>query len=115
MSDLLKKYNRSTGYTFRRPQGFTYKSLKELLLTSDKMVHRVNAFYINTKSRYGNAPVVATDECFVNLPSHLLRTVEEMMNDDELTEAINQGRIGFTIYEYKGKNGLGYSVNWKEI
>ncbi len=71
--------------------------------------------YINTKSRYGDAPVVVTDECVVNLPSFLLDTVKEMIADDELTTAINSGMFGFKIYEYEGNNGYGLSVNWLDF
>lgn len=114
MNNLLNKYNKTTPrFTFRTPDNFEYVNLKRLVdLYGIKQEHVLNALYINTKSRYGNSPVAVTGTHLVNLPGHLLDTVTEMMNDPEFVEAVNKHLIGFTIYEYEGRNGKGYSVNW---
>lgn len=114
MNNLLNKYNKSTPrFTFSTPKSFEYANLKRLVdLYGIKQEHVLNALYINTKSRYGNSPVAVTGTHLVNLPGHLLDTVNEMMNDPEFVEAVNNHLVGFTIYEYEGRNGKGYSVNW---
>lgn len=80
-------------------------------------VYTVKALYINKKSQYGDAPVIATDECLVNAPSHLLDTVNEMILDEEVHEAANNGALGFTIYSYSTdkRKGTFYSIKWVDI
>ena len=53
----------------------------------------------------------------VNLPQHMTAKVQEMQEDEELTQAINQGLFGFKIYEYtrKGETRKLYSVEWIDI
>lgn len=114
MTNLLNKYNKATPrFTFKTPKGFEYVNLKQLVdLYGMDAEHVLNALYINNKSRYGDAPVAVTGTHLVNMPSHLLDTVNEMMSDNEFIEAVNNHLVGFTIYQYEGKNGKGYSVNW---
>lgn len=83
---------------------FEYMSLAELYYThGEEMVYPLTAIYINTKSMYGNAPVFATDDCFVNAPSHMLDTAKEILADEEAVADINSGKVGFEIYPYKAE------------
>lgn len=112
---IANKYNKGNSFTFKAPKDFEYHSLHDLFNNHGKdMVHGVHALYINKKSKFGESPVVASDNCFVNLPSHLTETVKDMMKDTETVEAINNGKLGFTIYTFESKNRkeLCYSVNW---
>ena len=115
LDNIIGKYNKGNKFTFVTPKEFEYISLKELFKLEGKKQHQLNVLYINTKSRYGDAGVAVTDSHLVNLPKHLTDTVKEMMNDSEFVEATNNQLIGFTIYEYEGTNGLGYSVNWESL
>lgn len=112
----ILKYNKVTPkYDYQIPEGSTFATLKELYKVSPKATHEIKGFYINTKSKYGDSPVVITDTNLVNLPSHKLEQVKEMMLDEELTNGINAGLYGFTIYEYEKDNSKHYSINWVEI
>lgn len=115
MTKLMDKFNKGSKFNARANKDSVYKSLKELG-ASDK-VYIVRNLYINEKSKYGKAPVVLIDDCktLVNLPKHLLEVVEDMRKDVQVIDAINNGEVGFSIYEYDGKNGSGFSVNWKDI
>lgn len=115
---IANKYNKTKMFNFSIPQEYQYHTLSELFEQNGKdKVYPVKALYINKKSRFGDAPIVATDECLVNLPSHLLDTVKEMMNDEELVDAVNESKFGFTIYQYANKNTgeLCFSVNWVDM
>lgn len=115
LDNILNQHNKGSRFDFKTPDHFEYINLAQLDNKYPSKKHQVNALYINTKSRYGDAPVAVTDEHIVNLPSHLLDTVKSLMNVNEFVEAVNKQLIGFTIYKYEGTNGAGYSVNWVRL
>lgn len=109
------KFNKGNKFTFKPADDPQYVSLEVLYNKNPEQVHDVRALYINTKSRFGDAPCVAIDPVIiVNLPSHLLETVKEMINDDECVAAINNNEVKFKIYSYKNKtfNKTCYGVEW---
>ena len=84
---------------------FKYKNLKDLYASNgEDRKYKILGFYINTKSRFGAAPVAICEGFFANLPSHELETVKEMLSDDETIAAIKAGSCGFVIEPYKSKN-----------
>lgn len=93
------KYNRTRKFDIDTTD-FEYISLAELYGQDQDKVHVIRGIYINTKSKYGAAPVFAIDGYFVNVPAHLLDTCQEMLQDDETIDLINAGKAGFTIYIY---------------
>ena len=113
---ILNKYNKSVKlFNYEIGENPIYKTLKELYESDKEKVYVIKALYINTKSRYGEAPVIATEDFLVNAPSHLVETVKQMRNDFELIDFINQDKIGFKIYEYELNGKTYYSVNWIEL
>lgn len=115
---IASKYNKGAGFNFKVPEDFTYDSPEELYTKNgEKQVYNVKAIYINHKSQYGDAPVIVTDSCMVNAPQHLNETVNEMLQDSEVIEAVNNGLLGFTIYPYSTTKAKGtyYSIKWVDI
>lgn len=110
---ILDKYNNKPLYEYDKTKEREYTNLQILFnhFGKDK-VHIVHALFINTKSRFGDSPVIVTSDFMVNAPKHLLQTVKQMMSDSELVKLINSRKVGFKIYSYRGKNGMGYSVEW---
>ena len=109
------KFNKGNKFTFKPADDVQYVSLEELYNQNPEQIHDVKAFYINTKSIFGDAPCVAVDPVIiVNLPKHLLETVKEMINDAECVQAINNNEVKFKIYSYKDNtfNKTCYSVEW---
>ena len=106
-------------------EGFEYVSLEEMFLNDvdpDTGIHLNSVFpvlgiYINKKSLYDPAPVVATDGHYVNFPSHLLDVCKEMINDKRAVAEINAGHCGFTIYSYHQPkyNKECYGVEWVDM
>lgn len=116
--NILNKYNKNVNlFTAKPAENVQYTNLKELYLhNGEDATYKVLNLYINTKSRFGDSPVVlVTPTLMVNLPKHLLETVKEIREDVEFIDFCNKGLIGFKIYEYSNDNGVGYSVNWVEI
>ena len=70
-----------TVYTINT-EGFEYKNLASV----EDVV--VRGFFINTKTAYGEQPVMITDNCYVNLPKHLLDDIKHIIKDDEIGREI---------------------------
>lgn len=116
MSRFADKYNKGSKYTFRTPETHKFESLVDLFNNNGAdNVYTVRALFINKKSKFGNHPVVVTTDELIGLPKHLTDTVEEMIKDSELTEAINGEKFGFTITPYDKEGKTYYSVTWLDI
>lgn len=113
MMDILNKYNRKPMFIYDNEKEREYINLQTLFTTFGKdKVYTVHALFINTKSRFGEAPLIVTEDYMVNAPRHLLDTVKAMMDDKDVVNLINERKVGFKIYSYHGRNGKGYSVEW---
>lgn len=112
---VAKKYNTEKIFDIDT-EGFEYKSLEDLFI-SEETVYPVCAIYINTKGNFGKEPILATDECYVNLPHHMVDACMEMIKDEEAVAAINDGLVGFTIYQYHQKkyNKDCYGIRWVDV
>ena len=120
MTKFANKYNQKhSSYNYQFPEVPVY--VKPAFLYKENgpdMIYPVRGLFINDKGNYGPQAVVATDaSMIVNLPQHMTAKVQEMQEDEELTQAINQGLFGFKIYEYtrKGETRKLYSVEWIDI
>ncbi len=119
---IANRFNRARKFDIDTT-GFSYKKLSELFGENGaKKAYKVAGVYINTKGKYSDAPVIAVSDSkegyFVNLPSHLLDTANEIINDEEAVKAINEGKFGFTIYTYSSKNAEGktlYSIEFVDM
>ena len=111
--DILNKYNKKPLFRYDNEKEREYINLQGLVNRYGfNKVYVVQALFINKKSRFGDAPIIVTDDYMVNAPKHLLETVQRMLEDTELINLINERKVGFTIYGYNGRNGKGYSVEW---
>lgn len=116
INNILGQYNKGTNYEYDSEVERQYISLSDLFEgNGDKATYPVEALFINTKSKFGNAPVIVSGGYLVNAPSHLTETVTEMRGNSELTDLINAGKVGFTVYEYTNQYGKRYSLNWCEL
>lgn len=115
----VAKFNADVAkFVFEPSKDFTFKSLEELYQENSKdAVYVVRGLYINTKGIYGENPVIVCDYCYVSLPKHLTQTVKEIRADKQLVDDINNGKVGFEIYEYFQPiyRKTCYSINWLDI
>lgn len=102
----ITDFNKGNKYTIDT-KGFEYKDLESIEDMS------VRGFFINSKSKYGEQAVMITDNCYVNLPRHLINDIKCIIQNDELTKEINKGSIGAKRYSYIGNDGHEYySIRW---
>lgn len=117
MSRFTSKFNKGRKFDIDTTN-FEYASLEDLYSSNGKeKVYPLTAIYINTKSKFGEAPVFATDECFVNAPSHMLDTAKEILADEEAIADINSGKVGFEIYSYIAEkfNRTCFGINFVDM
>ena len=73
--------------------------------------YTILAVFINKKGKFGDQGLFVTEDFQVNLPPHLLDLAHDLRQDQEIIDAINNRELAFEIYQYNGKNGVGYSLN----
>lgn len=113
----ILKFNKKSPFLEVNTEGFEYKKLEDLIVKNGaKHSYKVRALYVND-SKFGKSPLATIDDCFVNLPNHLVEDVEQIISDDEIVEQINLGKVGFKIYEYTSKkyNKVAYGIEWIEL
>ena len=117
MPSFAKRFNKEKLFTIDT-EGFEYFSLEDLYRPDNEdMVFPVRGIYLNKKSLYGPAYVLATDDCYVNLPDHLNDDCEEILKDKLAISDINRKVVGFKIYKYVQKkyNRECYSITWVDV
>lgn len=79
----------------------------------DDVVRPVNGLWVH-KSQLGDSPVIidAENKQLVNLPSHLSEEVREILACEDDVQAIKDGKVGYTIYEYDSHGKKCYSIHW---
>ena len=96
-----------------------YADIKDVFFKANgnDLTYRVRAIYINRKSKFGESPVIALDNCLINLPQHTMEQVEGILSNDEAIAGINNGECGIKIYQYNSTkyNKVCYSVEWVNI
>lgn len=86
--------------------GFQYMKPAELVeMNGEDAVYTVAGLYINTKGSFGDQPAVILPEAkaIVNLPSHMLEEVIEILGSQEDIDAINAGAVGLMFERYESK------------
>lgn len=118
MSSFAKKHNTSLErlFPFEIPEHFEHADLADLVeIYGISETFKVNAIYINKKGKFGDQPVLATDNELVNAPHHLLDNCLSVLEDAESIALINNGHVGFKIYGYENKYGQQFSLEWVDL
>ena len=81
-------------------KGFEYYKLKEFCGKTLRPV----GFIIHNKSKFGKSACFVFEDCFVNLPSYVVKTLESF-TDDEINDIKNGKLIITNIEEGECENG----------
>lgn len=114
---FAKKFNKERLFNINT-EGFDYCTLEELFNENGAdTVYQVHGIYINNKSIFDPAPVIALADRYVNFPSFKAEECEEILHDPKAVIAINQGTVGFKIYSYEQKryHKTCYSIEWLDV
>lgn len=114
---IANKYNvGGQRFNFNIPETHDFISLKELFeRNGSNNAYIIMAYFINTKGKFGDNPVIATPDYLVNIPSHMTEVMKEMRTDPEVVQAINNAELGFTIYSYENSYGTNYSIQFIDL
>lgn len=96
---------------------FEYVKLSALYnAAAPQTVYKVNAMWV-TKSPLGDSPVFVCAELgkLVNMPQHTAAMVREIVSNTEAVEAIKNGKVGFTVYEYESHGKKCYNVRFVDL
>lgn len=118
MSSLVAQLNKNHGNSpFKvNAKDFDYINLKTLYIKDgEDASYKVLGVYINEKGRFGAEPLAIIDGFKVNLPKHVLKDVQMILDNEEMIQAINDGHLGFQIEPYENTRGQFYSVRWVEM
>lgn len=75
-----------------------YKKLGEVFNEGVKLV-KIRGFYL-LNGRFGKQANAITDSCILNVPKHMVETIEGILNDSEAVKAIKNGECWITIRKY---------------
>lgn len=118
MSYVNDKYNKKVNkYSFKCDNP-VYTKLSDLYAKNgEKHVYTLRALYLAEKGDFPHPVAVADVNTYADLPPHMLDTVKEMRADSVLTDLINAGKVGFTIYTYQSNKhkGICYAVDFCDI
>lgn len=111
VKEILSKYQQTVNFDFeeREREFISLKDFAKKMGTEN--TYPIEAIFINTKSKFGDNGVIYCRNYMINLPIHLTKLCEDLRQDNDFVEAVNDGQVGFNIYQYEGKHGLGYSIN----
>lgn len=116
-SSLMSKFNNTNVFGIDTSD-YKYTNLATLFNTDPEAKHKVLGVFVNTKGKYGAEPnAIIENNLIVNLPRHLLETVNELLDDDRYIDYIKAGHVGFNIYQYHSSkyNKDAYSVTWLDL
>ena len=110
----------SNVFTYQQAEDASYCKVKELYehgYTEEKGRHiTVRGCFINRGGRYGDSPALICEGFNVNLPSHMLKEIDEIMQNDQDIADINAGKVGAYAYEYtNSRGGKSYSIRWTDL
>lgn len=122
---LMSKFNLQSPFSDIETKGLQYKSLEDLFghYGADH-TYKVRGLFVNSKRKYGAQPVGILEDCLVNLPRYTLEAVQEMLDTDEIIEAIKSDKVGFSIYKYENSYSLDtstgeikdfYGIKWLDL
>ena len=110
----------SNVFTYQQAEDATYCKVKELYdhgYTEEKGRYiTVRGCFLNRGGRFGDSPALICEGFNVNLPSHMLKEIDEIMHNDQDIADINAGKVGAYAYEYtNSRGGKSYSIRWTDL
>lgn len=113
-------HNTSSVFNYKQVEDATFAKCKELYehgYTEEKQRHiTVRGCFINKGGRYGDSPALICEGFNVNLPSHMIKDIQDILASDEDIAAINAGKVGAYVYQYENsRGGTSYSIRWIDL
>lgn len=97
---------------------FPFCELSELIKENGHKILKVQGAFTYTTKKNKTRPCLIADSHKVNLPDHMLKEIQQLLDDSEAISLINAGKCGFQTTEYedtKNGNGTCYSGHFVDI
>lgn len=77
----------------------------------------IKGFFITPDSGYGEGAIVILKEELLSIPQRYVQQIKDMLNDEEVVEAVKNGQCGIIITEFESKKfkKTGYDVEFVEM
>ena len=125
IANALNKGNVTEVFTWsknHKDEKLTFFKLSELFDTENPdKVYPIMSAWINSKGNYKPHGVLVTTIdgvkfIAVDIPEFMTDSVEKLFTDEQYYNAINAGKLGFTIYTYDSKARKGcHSITFVDI
>lgn len=107
-------------FTYQQAEDATFCKCKELYdhgYTEEKGRHvTVRGCFVNESGKFGPSAALICEGFNVNLPSHMVNEIKDIMASPEDVADINAGRVGAYAYEYtNSRGGKSYSIRWTDL
>lgn len=121
---LMSKFNLGNAFNDIDTKDFEYVSLEDIYNVQGLKPLQVNGVFINNKGKYGPSAVAISIETkkLINLPTHEVENVQDMLKDDVVIDAFKKGRVAIqtkpytNAYSGKGENKKEfYSCVWVDL
>lgn len=91
-------------------EGFEFKKISEFPLNTELTVRGA---LISKGGKYGDSASLILDNCFMNVPSHIMDDVKELLADQDAIAQVEAGELAVSVYEYEDRNGATQrSIKW---
>lgn len=112
---LMSRFNHTNIFDVDT-KNFKWVNLETLFNTDPDKTYTLLGLFTKG-SKFGKEPDAIIQGYKVNLPRHLLDTVNDMLDDNQVIEAIKAGKVGFKVYSYHSNtyNKDAYSVTWLDL
>lgn len=91
-------------------EGFEFKKLSTFPLDTEITVRGA---LISKGGKYGDSASLILDDCFMNIPNHMIDDVKELLGDQDAIDQVEAGKLAVSIYEYEDRNGaIQRSIKW---
>lgn len=119
---FASKYNSNSSsakFTFKQIDNAPYVKCKQLYdegFREGIKAFTIRGMFVNEASRYGRSAALICDGYYISLPAHMLKVVDEILQDPEAVADINAKKVGGFVYKYQNRNGGdSYGVKFIDI
>ena len=108
--------NKGSLFNWHMPKDYPFRKLAELADDyGTDIVWPIKALYYNPTNRFGPTAAIATEGCIVNVPTHRVEQVRNLINSPNAVAYINEGTAGFKIRLYENSwHQMCYTVDFMD-
>lgn len=102
---FAEKYNKVNTIFYIDIKDFAFMDGYDFIAKYGDNVVKIDGLYINKKGNYNDHPVaiIESEKVLLDLPSHMTKVVNDILNDAESINLIKNGCVGLKAHEYNDK------------